>query len=127
MDLEQMCPKYQRVVDIVGKRWTALMLRALISGPRRFTEIKNYVPGLSDRLLSERLQELEEAGIVERRVLPQRPVLVEYALTPKGADLRQVVEALQTWADRWVSPADVQDSGAEARGERVGSSKTQTR
>ncbi|MEK7873934.1 MAG: helix-turn-helix domain-containing protein, partial [Chloroflexota bacterium] len=88
MDLQHMCPKYQKVVDILGKRWTALMLRALISGPRRFTEIKNYVPGLSDRLLSERLQELEEAGIVERRVHPQRPVLVEYALTPKGADLR---------------------------------------
>lgn len=114
MDLEQMCPKYQRVVDIVGKRWTALMLRALISGPRRFKEIKDYVPGLSDRLLSERLQELEEAGIVERRVLPQRPVLVEYALTAKGADLRQVVEALQTWADRWVAPADAQTPGPDA-------------
>ena len=122
MDLEQMCPKYQRVVDIVGKRWTALMLRALISGPRRFKEIKDYVPGLSDRLLSERLQELEEAGIVERRVLPHRPVLVEYALTAKGADLRQVVEALQTWADRWVTPADAQVADTGTQGERQTSS-----
>ncbi len=122
MDFEQMCPKYQKVVGILGKRWTALMLRALISGPRRFKEIKDYVPGLSDRLLSERLQELEEAGIVERRVLPQRPVLVEYALTAKGADLRQVVEALQTWADQWVTPADVQTPGPEASGARPGPS-----
>ena len=122
MDLQHMCPKYQKVVDILGKRWTALMLRALISGPRRFTEIKNYVPGLSDRLLSERLQELEEAGIVERRVHPQRPVLVEYALTPKGADLRQVVEALQMWADRWVTPAEVQVADTGTQGERQASS-----
>ncbi len=78
-----------------------LILRSLLEGPRRFTGISVYVNGLSDRLLSQRLQELEEAGIVERRVYVHRPVIVEYSLTAKGQDLREVVEAIQSWADRW--------------------------
>ena len=102
MDLSCMCPKYEQAAEMLGRRWTALILRSLVDGPRRFSEITCYVPGLSDRLLSERLQELEGAQIVERRVLPRRPVVVEYTLTPKGADLRVVVEALQHWADRWI-------------------------
>ncbi len=101
-----MCPKYERVVEILGKRWTGLILRSLMERPRRFTEIKIYVDGLSERLLSERLKELEEVGIVERRVYTERPVWVEYALTEKGRDLRRVVEAIQKWADRWVVVAE---------------------
>ena len=101
MDFEHMCPKYEKAVEILGKRWTGLIVRALMDGPRRFSQIGAYVDGLSDRLLSQRLQELEEAGVVERRVYTQRPVVVEYALTEKGADLRRVVEAIQSWADRW--------------------------
>ncbi len=88
-------------MELLGKRWTGLIIRALMDGPRRFTEITGYVEGLSDRLLSQRLQELEQAGIVERRVYSQRPVLVEYDLTEKGRALRQVVEAIQSWADHW--------------------------
>ncbi len=101
MDFRQRCPSYERAMELLGKRWTGLIIRALMDGPRRFTEITGYVEGLSDRLLSQRLQELEQAGIVERRVYSQRPVLVEYELTEKGRDLRQVVEAIQVWADRW--------------------------
>jgi len=69
--------------------------------PRRFSDISAYVSGLSDRLLSQRLQELEEAGIVDRQVFAQRPVVVEYSLTEKGQALRQVVSAIQAWADDW--------------------------
>ncbi|MBI4336553.1 MAG: helix-turn-helix transcriptional regulator [Chloroflexi bacterium] len=105
MDFEHMCPLYEQAIGLLGKRWTGLILRALMDGPRRFTEVRTYVDsGLSDRLLSERLQELEEAGIVERRVHAGRPVTVEYTLTEKGADLRRVVEAVQAWADRWIAP-----------------------
>ncbi len=106
MDLTAMCPRYEKTINLIGKRWTALILRALMSGPRRFSEIAAYVDGLSDRLLSERLRELEEAGILERKVVPQRPVVVEYQLTEKGADLRSVVLAIQTWADRWITDAE---------------------
>ena len=101
MDFRHMCPRYESAIEILGKRWTGLIIRSLLEGPRRFTEITSYVNGLSDRLLSQRLQELEEAEIVDRKVYNQRPVLVEYALTDKGRDLRQVVVAIQAWADRW--------------------------
>ena len=100
-EYKSMCPKYEKAVELLGKRWTTLILYCLMDRPRRFTEIKDFVPGLSDRLLSERLQELEEAGVVERRVHAARPVLIEYTLTHKGADLRKVVEAIAAWAHRW--------------------------
>jgi DNA-binding HxlR family transcriptional regulator len=90
-------------MEILGKKWTCLILRCLLGDARRFTDISCYIGGLSDRLLSLRLQELEEAGIVRRRVYAQRPVAVEYTLTAKGAALRKVVEAIQRWADEWDS------------------------
>ena len=89
------------------------MLRCLMEQPRRFSDISSYVSGLSDRLLSQRLQELEEAGIVERQVYAQRPVVVEYSLTEKGQALRQVVSAIQVWADDWES-MDVSPLTAQA-------------
>lgn len=101
MDCTTPCPRYERTMAILGKKWNCLILRCLLSQPRRFTDISGYVTGLSDRLLSQRLQELEEAGIVQRRVYAQRPVVVEYAMTAKGEALRGVVEAIQHWADRW--------------------------
>jgi len=101
MDCEQPCPRYERAMGILGKKWTFIMLRCLMEAPRRFSDISTYVSGLSDRLLSQRLQELEEAGIVERQVFTQRPVSVEYSLTEKGQALRHVVSAIQVWADDW--------------------------
>ncbi|HLF77495.1 MAG TPA: helix-turn-helix domain-containing protein [Dehalococcoidia bacterium] len=101
-DIDEYCPRYEQAMSVIGKRWTGLILRALLSGACRFNGITAYVPGLSDRLLSERLKELEAEGIVERRVYPETPVRIEYTLTPKGLALRGVVEAAQTWADQWV-------------------------
>ena len=112
MDYSSMCPKYEVAAELLGRRWTGLILRSLVERPRRFSEITAYVPGLSDRLLSGRLQELEAVGVLERRVLAQRPVVITYTLTEKGLDLRRVVEALQEWADRWVDRP-----GAEADSE----------
>ena len=104
MDSNETCPPgLEAAMDVLGKKWMGLILRALMDGPRRFTEISGYVPGLSDRLLSQRLQELEEVEIVQRRVYNQRPVLIEYDLTDKGRDLRRVFEAIQAWSDRWES------------------------
>ena len=101
MDCQQPCPRYERAMSILGKKWTCIMLRCLMEEPRRFSDISAYVSGLSDRLLSQRLQELEEAGIVARKVYAQRPVVVEYSLTEKGEALREVVSAIQMWADDW--------------------------
>jgi DNA-binding HxlR family transcriptional regulator len=79
---------------MVGKRWTGAILLVLMDGPLRFSEVRGLVPDLSDRLLSERLKELESEGIVERRVLDGAPVRVEYALTEKGRALEPAVRAL---------------------------------
>jgi len=98
---DELCPRYQRAIDIVGKRWTCLILRVLLAGPRRFGQIEDVVGGLSARMLSERLKELEACGIVERRVYPQTPVRIEYALTEKGRGLQRALDELQQWADRW--------------------------
>ena len=98
---DEMCPRYQRAVEILGKRWTALIIRVLLPRPRRFSEMTFAIDGLSDRLLSERLKELEGCGIVERRVYPETPVRIEYALTDKGRELDEVVGAIQKWADCW--------------------------
>jgi DNA-binding HxlR family transcriptional regulator len=69
--------------------------------PVRFNQLREAVPGITPKLLTERLRELEAAGIVERRVTASAPVLVEYRMTPKGLALRELVAALQTWADAW--------------------------
>ena len=103
MDFNQLCPHYEAAFEVLGKRWSGLIITALMEGPRRFSEIGGFVDGLSDRLLSQRLVELEESGLVERRVDgTQRPVLIEYSLTEKGAGLRDAFSELQKWADRWM-------------------------
>src|SRR3981081_640477 len=78
------CPLYHEAVELVGRRWTGAILRVLMDGPLRFSEIAQAVPELSDRLLSERMKELERRGIVERRVIPGPPVRVEYRLSRMG-------------------------------------------
>jgi DNA-binding HxlR family transcriptional regulator len=93
------CSLYHRAVELVGKRWTGAILLVLMDGPLRFSEIKHLVPDLSDRLLSERLKELEAEAIVERCVEGGASVRVQYALTPKGRALEPAVRALKTWAN----------------------------
>ncbi len=100
---DRMCPRYERAVEILGKRWTAMIVRTMLSRPRRFSEMTTIIAGLSDRLLSERLKELEACGIVERSVYPETPVRIEYALTAKGRELDQVVQAIQSWANAWTA------------------------
>jgi DNA-binding HxlR family transcriptional regulator len=96
------CGLYHRAVELVGKRWTGAILIVLMDGPLRFSEIKPLVPDLSDRLLSERVKELEAEGIVTRRVIDETPVRVEYTLTDKGRALEPAVRALKTWAQSWL-------------------------
>ena len=103
-EISGFCPLYHRAIEIIGRRWTGVIVRALLSGASRFGEIRSTVPGLSDRLLSERLKELEAEGIVERQVLPETPVRIEYRLTPKGEALASVVTAMSAWAEEWLSP-----------------------
>ena len=96
------CPLYHEAVELVGRRWTGAILRVLMDGPLRFSEIAQAVPELSDRLLSERMKELEARGIVERTVLPGPPVRVEYSLSRMGRELQPALSELERWARRWL-------------------------
>ena len=97
------CPRYHEAVELVGKRWTGAILYVLLHhGELRFTEIANAVPDLSDRLLSERMKELEARGIVARHVSDGTPTKVSYELTSKGRELAPALAELKTWADRWL-------------------------
>lgn len=96
------CPRFHSAIELVGRRWTGAILSAMLMGATRFTDIIHTVPGLSDRLLSERLKELEANGIVVREVHPETPVRIEYHLTKKGKDLNGVIAALSEWADAWI-------------------------
>jgi DNA-binding HxlR family transcriptional regulator len=96
------CPLYHEAVELVGRRWTGAILRVLMDGPLRFSEIAQAIPELSDRLLSERMKELEARGIVERTVIPGPPLRVRYALSAMGHELEPALAELQTWARRWL-------------------------
>jgi DNA-binding HxlR family transcriptional regulator len=98
------CPHFHKAVELVGKRWTGAILYVLLHAdrPLRFSEIAHAVPDLSDRLLSERMKELERCGIVDRKVAATSPVRVEYALTDRGRDLQAALAELKGWADRWL-------------------------
>lgn len=101
-DAKCVCPRFHSAVELVGRRWTGAILSAMLMGATRFTDIIHAVPGLSDRLLSERLKELESTGIVVRTVHPETPVRIEYTLTEKGRELNDVIGALTRWADHWI-------------------------
>ena len=97
------CPYYHEAIELIGKRWTGAIVVVLIDeGPMRFSEIAGAVPELSDRLLSERMKELEARGVVERHVLDGPPVRVEYCLTPMGRELEPALSQLKAWARVWL-------------------------
>lgn len=100
------CPYFHQAAELIGRRWTAAILRAMLADVRHFNEIKNTIPDLSPRMLSERLKELEAEGVVTRTVIPSTPVRTEYRLTEKGTDLIEVVNAIESWAHNWLEPAD---------------------
>lgn len=100
------CPKYHHAIEVIGRRWTGAILRAMLSGTTRFSDITSAVPRLSDRLLSERLKELEAEGIVLRTVIPATPVRIDYSLTEKGRALSDVIDAVSSWAEAWADPSD---------------------
>jgi DNA-binding HxlR family transcriptional regulator len=95
------CSLYHQAIELIGKRWTGAILLVLMDGSLHFSEIRDLVPDISDRLLSERLKELESESIVERRVIDGAPVRVEYSLTDKGTALEPVVRSLKSWAHEW--------------------------
>lgn len=96
-----LCPEFHRAIELIGKRWTGAIIFLLLRQRCRFATLRDAIPDITDRMLSERLQELEQNGIVERTVLPESPVRVEYALTKKGRALAAALDAIGEWAHAW--------------------------
>lgn len=97
----QVCPRFHAAIELIGKRWSGAIIWSLSAGPLRFADLKRAVPGLSDRLLSQRLRELEEAGVLSRTVEDTLPVRVTYELTDKGESLEPAIISIGEWAERW--------------------------
>jgi DNA-binding HxlR family transcriptional regulator len=97
-----LCPRMQAAVDLLGRRWTALLVQQLADKPRRYSELKGSLDVMSERMLIQRLKELETAGVLLRNVIDDQPVRVEYQLTGKGRALARVVGGLQRWAEEWI-------------------------
>ena len=108
------CPRFHHAVELVGRRWSGVILRAMLQGASRFTDIRAAVPELSDKMLAERLKEFEAEGVVRRTVVPETPVRVEYGLTEKGRALDAAVAALATWAEAWLPAAGAPADGHAA-------------
>ncbi|WP_243385112.1 winged helix-turn-helix transcriptional regulator [Bacillus kexueae] len=96
--MDKLCPNVERAFSLLGKRWNGLIIYVLLKGPKRFKDLTESIPGISQKMLADRLKELEEVGIVKRNVYPETPVRIEYALTDKGQSLENVMMEAQKWA-----------------------------
>ena len=101
-----LCPRFHRAVELIGRRWTGALIQMLMDGRRRYADLKAAVPHISDRMMSERLRELEAEDLVRRIVTPETPVRVEYELTEKGRSLREPLHAIGAWAAEWIPMPD---------------------
>jgi DNA-binding HxlR family transcriptional regulator len=100
----QFCP-VALAAEILGTRWTLVLLRELVVGSKRFNELRRGLPRMSPALLSKRLRELEAAGVIERHAIAGEPGAFEYHLSESGRELRPVIEAVGVWGQRWVTSA----------------------
>jgi DNA-binding HxlR family transcriptional regulator len=98
----ELCTRFHRASELIGRRWSGAIIFLLLKVPAaRFATLRDAIPDITDRMLSERLHELEQEGIIERTVIPETPVRVEYALTKKGRALAEPIEAITSWAEKW--------------------------
>lgn len=102
MGNQSLCPRFEKAFQLLGKRWVGVIIRVLSDGPMRFNEMAERIPHISQKVLSERLKELEDQGILVREVYPESPVRIEYRLTEKGEAIKPVLDEVQSWADKWV-------------------------
>jgi len=107
-DIPSLCPRFHRASELIGRRWTGAIIYVLLKARCRFATLRAAVPGITDRMLSGRLQELEEEGLITRTVVPETPVRVEYALTKKGRELASAVDAIGRWAEQWIPSPELE-------------------
>jgi DNA-binding HxlR family transcriptional regulator len=99
------CPRFEKAMGLISQRWTGIIVYQLLAGPQRFSAISSGT-GVSNRVLSERLKELENEGIVKREVYPETPVRIEYSLTEKGLALEPLMRDIEKWSQTWLEPVD---------------------
>jgi len=109
------CPDFHKAVELIGRRWSGAIVREMLAGATRFTEIHDAIPDLSERMLCARLRELEMEGVVERRASAETSVRVEYLLTEKGRALEAVFATIGDWADLYCHPEPERSEGGHAR------------
>ena len=110
-----LCLKFHRASELIGRRWTGAIIYVLLKSRCRFATLRDAIPDITDRMLSERLQELEQEGIVERTVVPDTPVRVEYSLTKKGRALVSAFDAISEWATKWIEVEPPRSSAGRAK------------
>jgi len=126
--IPELCPRFHRASELIGRRWTGAIIYVLLKSGCRFAMLREAIPDITDRMLSERLQELEQEGIVARTVVPEMPVRVEYELTKKGRALASAIESIADWADKWIADVDATAAQARpARGRREAAQSTRPR
>lgn len=97
-----LCPKFEYAFGLLGKKWNGLIIRVLLNGTKRFSDLRDMIPEISDRMLTERFKELESEGIIKRSVYAEIPVRIEYELTDKGRELKSTMDEVQKWAEKWI-------------------------
>jgi len=110
-EVHPVCARFHAAIELLGARWSGAVLRSLFTGSHRFADIRAAIPGVSDVMLTRRLRELEDAGLIRRQVIPASPVHVEYHLTEMGRDAEPVLDAVIAWSHRWIP---IQPGGDDA-------------
>lgn len=105
MSQPTICPKFEKAITILSQRWTALVIYQLLQGKQRFNELQSAI-GISGKVLSDRLKELEQKGLVKRDVIPDTPVVIEYSLTEKGYSMEPILRTIEDWSQNWVNNED---------------------
>ena len=116
-----LCARFHKAIELIGRRWSGAIIQMLFRRPARFAELRGVIPDITDRMLSERLQELEEEGLLVRTVIPETPVRVEYQLSAKGRALEPAMGAIGKWAEHWLTelPSLSGEAGGAARTRRA--------
>lgn len=100
MSKPTICPKFEKAISLLSQRWTALVVYQLLLGTQRFSEIQSAI-GISGKVLSDRLKDLEKQDIVKREVIPDTPVIIEYSLTEKGRSMEPILRTIESWSQDW--------------------------
>jgi DNA-binding HxlR family transcriptional regulator len=98
---KSICPRFERAMSLISQRWTGLIIYQLLSGPQRFCNIEAAI-GVSGKVLSERLKDLENEGMIKRQIYPETPVRIEYSLTDKGLAFEPILRDIENWSQCWL-------------------------